>query len=292
MFKKLIFTVCIVAASAQVRPPVGKDSLRFAVIGDSGTGDSTATRLAARLAQSRETFPFNFVVMMGDNLYGGESAKDYQRKFEVPYKALLDGGVKFYASLGNHDEPTQTNYKNFNMNGRRYYTFQPHSGVRLFALDSNYMDARQLSWLEDALKQSGSDWKICFFHHPIYSSGERHGPDLNIRAVLEPLFVKYRVSLVLSGHEHFYERVKPQSGITYFIVGASAKLRKGGIAQSKITAKGNARDRSFVLMEIDGDQLHFQAINQDGRVFDSGTIRRAVEIRETQRSSTTKEGKQ
>jgi 3',5'-cyclic AMP phosphodiesterase CpdA len=289
VLKKLLFAIFIATAWAQVRPPVGKNSLRFAVIGDTGTGDRAATQMAARLAEARGTFPFEFAVMMGDNIYGGESPRDYQRKFEAPYKALLDGGVKFYASLGNHDEPTQTNYKNFNMNGQRYYTFRPRMGVRFFALDSNYVDARQLSWLEDALKQSGSEWKICFFHHPLYSSGERHGPSLNTRAVLEPLFVKYKVSLVLNGHEHFYERMKPQSGITYFIVGASAKLRRDGIARTDITAAGNARDRSFVLMEIDGDQLHFQAINQDLKVFDSGTIRRAVELRETERSSAAKQ---
>ena len=285
MFKKLILTICVATALAQVRPPVGKQSFRFAVIGDSGTGGKEATHLGAQLAKSRETFPFDLVVMMGDNIYGGETAKDYQRKFEAPYKPLLDGGVKFYASLGNHDEPTQINYKNFNMSGQRYYTFRPQAGIRFFALDSNYMDARQLNWLENALKDSGSDWKICFFHHPLYSSGERHGPDMSLRAVLEPLFVKYQVSVVLSGHEHFYERIKPQSGITYFIVGASAKLRKGGIERTEITAAGNARDRSFVLMEIDGDELHFQAINQDGKVFDSGSVRRAVDLRETPQTS-------
>lgn len=275
--------ILILAATAltlwAVDPPAANDSLRFAVIGDTGTGDKHALALASQLAEARKTFPFEFAVMMGDNLYGGEKAKDYEKKFEKPYKTLLDAGVKFYASLGNHDEPTQSNYKHFNMNGQRFYSFKPKPGVRFFALDSNYMDPRQLSWLEGELKASGSDWKIAFFHHPLYSSGERHGPSLNLRAILEPLFVKYNVSLVLTGHEHFYERIKPQAGITYFIVGASAKLREGGLARSEITAKGNATDRSFVLMEIDKDDLRFQAINQNGRIFDSGVIRRAEELR-------------
>ncbi|MEP7365217.1 MAG: metallophosphoesterase [Acidobacteriota bacterium] len=288
MFKKLILIISAGVALAQVQPPVGKDSLRFAVIGDSGTGDPPAIHIGSRLAESRATFPFDFAVMMGDNIYGGETAKDCQRKFETPYKALLDAGVKFYASLGNHDQPTQINYKNFNMNGQRYYTFRPRAGVRFFALDSNYMDARQLSWLENALKDSGSDWKICFFHHPLYSSGERHGPDVSLRAVLEPLFVKYQVSVVLTGHEHFYERIKPQSGITYFIVGSSAKLRKDGIERTETMAAGNARDRSFMLMEVAGDELHFQAANQDLKVFDSGTIHRAVEVRDSQHTSSAK----
>ena len=98
--------------------------------------------------------------MMGDNLYSGSGEKDYQKKFEEPYKPLLDAGVKFYAALGNHDNPNERFYKPFNMNGERFYTFKPKTGVRIFALDSNYMDKPQLDWLEKELAASGSDWKI------------------------------------------------------------------------------------------------------------------------------------
>src|SRR5688572_12318395 len=174
---------------AEIKAPAKTDSLRFAVIGDTGTGSKAAIQLAAQLTKAREIFPFEFVIMTGDNLYGGESPRDYEKKFERPYKALIDAGVKFYAALGNHDEPGQRNYKLFNMNGERYHTFKPADGVRFFALDSNYMDKQQLEWLEKELSASGSEWKIAFFHHPIYSSGERHGPSLQLRAVLEPLLV-------------------------------------------------------------------------------------------------------
>jgi hypothetical protein len=267
----------IAAAAAGVAPPVAQDSLRFAVIGDTGTGDRPAIEVAQQMAKARAVFPFELAVMMGDNLYGRERPKDYESKFERPFKPLLDAGVKFYASLGNHDEPTQANYKLFNMNGQRYYSFKPRDGVRFFALDSNYMDKRQLEWLEKELKGSGSEWKICFFHHPIYSSGKRHGPSEDLRALIEPLFVKYNVSLVLQGHEHFYERIHPQHGIPYFIVGGSAKLRSDGIGQSKITAKGFDEDRSFTLMEIVKDELHFQTLSRTGKVIDSGSLRRRQE---------------
>ena len=91
-------------------------------------------------------------------------AKDFQNKFEKPYEALLSAGIKFYASLGNHDVPDrQIAYKPFNMGGQRYYTFKPKDGVRFFALDSNYMDKKQLDWLESELKSSGSEWKILSF---------------------------------------------------------------------------------------------------------------------------------
>ena len=154
--------------------PNNPGSLRFAVIGDSGSGGKAQYEVAGQIAAYRKMFPFEFVLMLGDNLYGREEPRDYEEKFEHPYKPLLDAGVKFYASLGNHDNPNERFYRQFNMNGERYYTFKPQGGIRFFALDSNYMDQKQLEWFEKQLMNSGSEWKICFFHHPIYSSGQRH----------------------------------------------------------------------------------------------------------------------
>jgi Calcineurin-like phosphoesterase len=258
--------------------PKTEGSVRFAVIGDSGTGGGSQLRVAERLAAARALFPFEFAVMLGDNLYGTERPDDFVAKFERPYKPLLDAGVTFYAALGNHDDPNQRFYKPFNMNGERYYSFKaPRGSVRFFALDSNYMVKAQLDWLEKELSSSDSEWKICFFHHPIYSSGDRHGADSVLRDQLEPLFVKHGVDLVLTGHEHFYERIKPQQGITYFIAGNAAKLRKGNIGTSGITAKGFDQGYAFVLMEIVGDQLHFQTITDTGKTVDSGSFRRREE---------------
>ena len=59
--------------------------------------------------------------MVGDNIYGSERPQDFVKKFEPPYKPLLDAGVKFYASLGNHDAREQRFYKLFNMDGKLYY---------------------------------------------------------------------------------------------------------------------------------------------------------------------------
>ena len=252
--------------------PNKKDSLHFAVIGDSGTGDRNQYEIARQMVSFRAKFPYAVVLMMGDNLYGSESPKDYKAKFEEPYKDLLGDGVKFYASLGNHDGPNQRFYKPFNMNGQRYYTFKPNDRVRFFALDSNYMDPEQLNWLARELKGSDSPWKICFFHHPLYSSGKQHGSDTELRGFLEPLFQEYGVKVVLAGHEHFYERLKPQKGIYYFISGGSSKLRRGNIARTNLTVKGFDQDNHFMLMEIDGDTLHFQTIARNGSTIDSGTV--------------------
>jgi 3',5'-cyclic AMP phosphodiesterase CpdA len=162
------------------------------------------------------------------------------------------------------------------MDGNLYYTFKaPKEDVRFFALESTYVDQDQLKWLEDELKKSNEKWKIVFFHHPLYSSARTHGSQLKLRAVLEPLFIQYNVSLVLNGHDHVYERITPQNGIHYFVEGSSGKLRPGDLRKgSPLTAFGNDTTRTFMLMEIDGDNLTFNAIDMQGNVIDSGTIAR------------------
>ena len=269
-----------VATAQQLTLPNQKDSVHFAVIGDTGTGGSDQMHIAQRLTAMRNTFPFEIVLMMGDNLYGNEGPRDFEKKFEVPYKALLDAKVKFYASLGNHDEANQTKYKPFNMNDKKYYTFKPPNGsVRFFALDSNYMDQEQLAWLEKELAASQSDWKIMFFHHPLYSSGASHGSDTSLRDQLEPLFIKYGVDAVFAGHEHFYERIKPQKGIYYFISGGAAKLREGDVnTRSELTAKSYDSGYHFMLVELGKDTMYFQTINQDGKTVDSGSLTRFSDV--------------
>ncbi|HTG14147.1 MAG TPA: metallophosphoesterase [Blastocatellia bacterium] len=272
------------AASSAVKPgasvsasnltlPNKSDSVHFAVIGDTGTGSSQQRELGELMSQYHSVFPFDCVLMMGDNIYGGEAAKDYEAKFAQPYKELLDAGVKFHAALGNHDNSNQPSYKNFNMEGKEYYTFKK-GGVRFFALNSNYMDERQLKWLESELKNSGADWKICFFHHPPYSSGEKHGPSTELRKIIEPLFIKYGVDVVFTGHEHFYERIKPQNGVYYFISGAGGQLRLGGVKPTDLTAKSFDKDQHFMLIEIAGNQMYFQAISRAGKTIDSGALSR------------------
>ena len=257
-------------------PLPNKDgTFKFAVLGDFGTGDRTQYQLADQMAAFHDKFKYGIVILVGDNLYGSERPQDFKKKFETPYKRLLDAGVKFYAALGNHDAREQRYYKLFNMDGNLYYTFSPKAEVRFFALESTYLVPEQVAWLEKELKASGSHWKIPFFHHPLYSSGERHGSDVRLREVLEPLFVKYNVSVVLQGHDHFYERVKPQKDIVYFVVGSGGKLRAGNIdTGSGITAKGFDRDLAFMAAEIDGDQMYFNTITRRGEIIDSGVITR------------------
>jgi len=163
------------------------------------------------------------------------------------------------------------------MGGQRFYSFKK-GNAHFFALDTDYLDPEQLTWLEKELAAAAKtdDWKICYFHHPLYSSGAFHGPSLELRKVLEPMFVKYGVNVVLSGHDHVYERIKPQKGIYYFLEGASGELRVGNLKKTDITVAGFDKDRSFVTLEISGDELFFQTISRTGATVDSGTIQKAA----------------
>ncbi len=257
----------------QITLPNKTDSVHFAVFGDMGTGGLPQKQVAEIMWQARQIFPYDIVLMTGDNMYGGESPRDYENKFTQPYQQLLQAGVKFYASLGNHDNANQRFFKDFNMNGNEYYTFKKEN-IRFFALNSNYMAPAQLKWLEEELKNSGSDWKVCFFHHPPYSSGKQHGSDKELRRVVEPLFVKYGVAVVFTGHEHFYERIKPQQGIYYFVTGAGGKLRPGDVKPSQLTEKAFDQDQHFMLIEVLQDEMHFQVISRTGKTIDSGVITR------------------
>ncbi len=267
------------AQQATQQPPVSvlpnaKDSVKFLVIGDSGTGGRAQYQLAEQMIQAHGRFKFDFAITLGDNLYGSEDPSDYRDKFEKPYAKLLDAGVKFYASLGNHDEPSQRFYKPFNMDGKRFYRFDKGDAA-FFALDSTYMAPEQVEWLKKELEASNKKWKIAFCHHPIYSSGERHGSEQDLRTLVEPLFIQHGVDVVFAGHEHFYERLKPQKGIYYFIQGGAAKLRRGNIRDnSGMTARGFDTDNSFTIAEIEDDQMFFETISRRGAVVDSGVIPR------------------
>jgi hypothetical protein len=261
--------------------PLRDGSIRFAVIGDSGRGDQAQHEVARQMVAWREKFPFEFVLMLGDNIYDSHTPKDYETKFEEPYRRLLAGGVRFYAAIGNHDDPGETHYAGFNMGGQRYYTFRKSerrlealvgAAVRFFVLDSRSLDPEQLEWFRGQLAASGSDWKIAYFHHPLYTSGRYGRAARTLRLTLEPILLAGDVDVVLSGHEHFYERLAPQHGIFYFISGAAGSLRPGDIQRSDLTARGYDRDYHFMLMEISGRELFFQAIDRTGKTIDAGVI--------------------
>jgi 3',5'-cyclic AMP phosphodiesterase CpdA len=256
-------------------------SVKFAVIGDSGRGSPPQHEIAAQMVAFRQDFPFAFVLMLGDNIYEGPASRDdYRRKFEEPYRRLLDAGVTFYAVLGNHDDPREVLYPLFNMNGERYYSFSPPEDllariatrVEFFALDSTNLDRTQLRWLDERLTQSKAAWKICFFHHPLYTSGRYRRWSSGFRVLLEPLLVRHGVDAVFSGHEHIYQRTQLLSGIQYFVSGGAGSLRRGDGTPAPFIARTFDADFHFMLIEIDGGALHFQTISRAGLTIDAGTL--------------------
>ena len=259
-------------------------SLRFAVIGDTGRGDRHQYMTAAKMIEWRQWFDYSFVLMLGDNIYGDSGSPEaYAQRFERPYKPLIDAGVPFYAAIGNHDPPGQEHYLLFNMYGRRYYAFEKEEGslrpvisrkILFVAIDTVNITPAQLRWLDNTLRDSDAEWKIAFFHHPVYTSGRYQFGASRIRAALEPIFIRHDLDVALSGHEHFYERIVPQNGIQYFTSGAGGALRLNDIRRSAWTAAGFDADTHFMLMEIAGDRLYFLVISRKGEVIDWGIVNR------------------
>jgi phosphodiesterase/alkaline phosphatase D-like protein len=285
----LLFLALPLIAAAQ-NENSAKPTVIFAVIGDTGTGDEAQLSVASQMVRQREKTPFEFVIMLGDNIYERGEEKYIKPRFEEPYKELLEAGVKFYASLGNHDiirgVQFQTNYPNFNMGGRRYYNFtkgtseNSESLLEFFALDTNEVTPEQLKWLDESLGASKAGWKIAFSHHSLYSSARMHRPYTKLRAQLEPLYVKHGVAAVFSGHSHCYERVKPQKGVHYFTEGASGEIKRRTLDRTtSLFAAGEDEKNSFLIVQASETEMKVEAIAADGSLIDSYTIKRSALIK-------------
>lgn len=301
------------ALPAERTPPV-----RFAVIGDSGTGHEDQQRIARQMVAWHDRLPYSLVLMLGDNIYGGPlgtgggNRSDFEEKFDRPYAALLDRGVVFRAALGNHDTQRRDGrdlieaYDRFHIDGPQgYYSFTagewfPAAGapgpgkkgeaaplveflvINTIRLEKDKKDPKQLDWLAQALEGSRARWRILYGHHPLYSTGERHGGDARLRAKLEPLLAKPRnqgqtsspaVQVVMAGHDHIYQRFEPQKGVVYFVCGSSGRLRRGNARKDATVAAVEDRQHVFMLWEATSSELRFRAINEAGQAFDCGVLR-------------------
>jgi hypothetical protein len=133
-----------------------------------------------------------------------------------------------------------------------------------------------LSWFDGAFGDTGTKWRISFFHHPLYSSGS-HGPESRevIRPALEPALLRNRVDVVFSGHDHLYERIAPQQGIRYFVSGGGGR-NLYGFHRSAFDDAGSS-EHHFMVVEIAGDRLFFEAISPEGRTLDCGVFWRTAD---------------
>ena len=283
--RQALLSLATLTAGALIKPAAvlgaqaAKNRIRFPVVGDWGTGDNAEASIAKQMFAAHQRAPFDFAIAAGDNIYPNGSGRHFNKNFERPFAALLNERVNFHAVLGNHDvregRQDQCQYPLFNMGGRNYYTLRRGDGLlEVFLLDSTDCDAAQLGWAEQQLKASTARWKLAVLHHPLYSSGKTHGSDRGLRRRLEPLFVRYGVNAVFSGHDHIYERTKPQQGIQYFVTGAGGKTRRGDTdLKSPFRAVSYDEDNHFMLLEAEHERLSFQAISETGSVIDQGVIR-------------------
>src|SRR5260370_5479505 len=108
----------------------------------------------------------------------------------------------------------------------------------------------------------------------MYYDVNSRGNGLEMWAKVVPMFKRIGVNALFSGHEHVYERLKPEDGIHYFILGNSAKLMTHDFRSKQDMEVGVDTERAFMIVEIAGDNLYFQTISRTGQTIDSGTIAR------------------
>lgn len=213
-------------------PPMESPELppfRFLALGDFGAGTSEQHAVADRMCAVRERRPFDLVVTTGDNVYDDGHPDRFGPAFFDPYRCLLRAGVRFRATLGNHDIRTaggqpELNEPAFGFEGRNYAFSR--GGVRFVMADSNNMN---FEWLRSALTPKATDrWTVVAFHHPVYATGE-YGPTPGFTPRLPRMFRRNGVDLVLNGHEHQYSVTKNLGGIRYAVTGGGgASIRDCG----------------------------------------------------------------
>lgn len=254
-------------------------SVTFAVVGDTGTGGRNQMDVARQMVAAYEETPYPVVIHVGDISYYGSIADRVDEVWWEPYQSLHDAGVIFEVAIGNHeleerisahaDEEIAERLRVIGEEGSFHTAIW--GPVEFFILDSSTPQItgnaaeEQLEWLEEALAASTARWKVAAMHHAPYSANPKRGSNLAVREATEPLFVRYGVDLVLTGHHHIYERTHPQQGVTYVVTGAGSKLTQIGSAD--FIAKA-ARSLHFMMAEVDGDTMRLRAINHRGEIID------------------------
>jgi 3',5'-cyclic AMP phosphodiesterase CpdA len=278
--------------------PKDKPLLRFGVLADTGTGSMQQYAVGRTLLQQHQISTLNMVLLAGDNIYTNGEFQKIKNNFALPYQDLLKGGVKFYATLGNHDaradvcghergehcaatstqpiQNEQVNYPSFNMGGQRYYTFQ-QGDVQFFATETNSLSNphsptrnTQLQWLDRELGKSTAPVKIVFGHHPLYSVG-RYGNNATLIQDVEPLLVKHKVSLWIDGHDHNYQRTNPIKGVTYLVAGGGGAGLYPIISQQPWSAAAQST-HSCATVDVHPDRLIITGIDMNGQVIDRGLV--------------------
>jgi 3',5'-cyclic AMP phosphodiesterase CpdA len=244
--------------------------LHLVAVGDIGYSSSRLRSTAAAIAELDALQPADAIALLGDNADPSGDPTLLADTVFGPFGALLDGGTELLAILGNHDVMDGNADGQVAALGMPGRWWARHDGdVLIVGLDSNLVDdPAQLAWLEDVLSAATEPWRIVLLHHPPYSAGYQ-GSNEAVRDAFTPLFERYGVQLVLSGHDHDYQRSKAINGVTYVVSGGAATTRRTGDAD--FTAVSFSWHH-FVEVAVFRDRLVLRAINQDLRVADEAII--------------------
>ncbi len=241
-------------------------AVRVAVVGDPGTGGASELEVAHVVADQHDRSPYDALVLPGDLIYPRGDVDLIEEAVLQPYDPLLSEGVQLLPVLGNHDYLNGEARQIMDRLGRSSDWYAQEIGLALFiVLDSNRVDdPDQTRWLQQTLHDSTARWVIAAMHHPPYSAG-MHGSDLDVRDAWAGLFTRYKVDLVLAGHDHDYQRSEVIGGVVYVVTGGGAKTRPTGT--ESFTAF-SASTLHYLDLQIGAAQITGQAIDSQGHVFD------------------------
>jgi hypothetical protein len=246
--------------------------LRIAAAGDIGEAEEAVWQSAWAVHElSFDDARYDTLLLLGDNVYpSGDPARLPYTVFR-PFDRVLDEGTALAAIVGNHDAGyADEQMEILGMPGRWWAQHLP-GDVLLVGLDSNSVDDDdQYAFAEQTLRDANERWRIVAIHESPYSAGYQ-GSNLEVRRRFAPLFARYGVQLVLSGHDHDYQRSVPIDGVTYVVSGAGARTR--GTGEEDFTA-ASWSVLQFVDLNVYADRLLIRAVTQDAEAFDEFEIER------------------
>jgi hypothetical protein len=246
---------------------------RLLAVGDFGVGGSTERATGAAIEAWEADHSAGLLLTLGDNDYT-ESPRLFRRNWHDAFGWLEGAGVWPRGTLGNHDVRVDGGRYEFNALGMPAAHYErSRRDFDLFVLNSNRVGDRQTRWLKRHLADSTATWKIVSLHHPAYTcAGYLSNPAVVSRWV--PLFRQYGVDLVLSGHDHNYQRFAPSHGVTYVVHGGGGQelyaLRHCPDGYPKRSFARRAH--GFLDIVVRPGSLRLKAVNLSGRVIDSHVI--------------------
>ncbi len=247
------------APLATAAAPHPEDRIRFVAVGDTGTGGAAQRAIGKWIS----TQPFDLMLFMGDVAYKSGTAEQLQNNFFTPYRHFLRY-VPAFPAIGNHERRTRRGRPYLEAfvlpEPERYYSFD-WGNVHFVAIDTTQRDAKQLVWLDEDLRRNKLPWVIVFGHHPMYTNSLR-GPQLWIRRAFSKIITDHKVDIVVTGHEHQYERFRI-GGVNYIVSGG------GGGQLTKFYGESRALKQftlhHFLAFDVSASTLKMNVIDIQGR---------------------------